>query len=232
MTQRLIISEITSIGVVPDGDNPEAEILFYKSKPPEPVPGPVTKEESMPFDVDSLDSDGKAFVADLQSQIAALTVDDPPGLPDDLDPVTKARLDEQDAAIEKAQAETASVAKQLADELEKQATEKWADRADKLQALMGESDVMGPVFKTLDAAAPEAFATLDAQFDTLLEANSFVELLEKELGTANDGGTAADKHAAHVAKIREDDSSITLADAKKQAWEDHPDLVKANRAGG
>ena len=185
----------------------------------------------MPFDVDSLDTDAREYVDGLLSQVAALTVDDPPGLPEDLDPVVKARLDEQTEAIAKAESETARVAKQLADFEDAQATKTWEERAAALQVLLGDPEEVAPVLKALASADAVNFAKLDGMFDTLVAKKSLASLFN-ELGTTSDGGTALDKHAAHVAKIREDDSTVSLADAKKQAWKDHPDLVTANREGG
>ena len=228
MTQRLFVRSITSIGAVGEGDNPDATIMFYKSKNTEPVQGRTQKKEgSMPFDIETLTDEGKEFVASLQAQIAAFG-DEPPVLPDDLDPVTKARLDDDQATIEKQKVEMEKVAKDLADLRDEMATEKYDTRAEELEALLGDKADVAPVLKALAAADPVAFGKLDGMFDTLVVKDTLAPLFA-ELGEAGQGGTAIDQIAAHTAEIRKANPDVSLAEAKKQAWEDHPELLAKSR---
>ena len=227
MTQRLIIHALTSIGAVEAGDNPETAITFYKSKKSEPVQGRIVKEGSMPFDIDTLTDEGKAYVSELETKLAAFG-EETPVLPDDLDPVTKARLDDNEATIEKQKAENVKVAKDLADLRDEMATEKYEARADTLEALLGDKADVAPVLKALATADPDAFGKLDAMFDTLVVKDTLAPLF-KELGEAGGDATATDQHAAHVAEIRKANPDITAAAARKQAWEDHPELVSQMR---
>ena len=228
MSQRLFVSALTSIGAVEAGDNPDAEILFYKSKTEEPVQGPqVKKEGSMPFDIDTLTDEGKEFVAGLQAQIAA-SGDEQPVLPDDLDPVTKARLDDDQATIEKQKVEMEKVAKDLADLRDEMATEKYTARAGQLEAVLGSPDDVAPVLKALAAADAEAFEKLNTMFDTLIAKDTLADLF-KEHGESGTDATAVDQVNVFAAEIRKGNPDLSLADAKRQAWQDHPDLVAQSR---
>jgi len=225
---RLHISEITSIGAVEDGDDPEASILLYKSKETEPEPGPlVEKGVSMPFDIETLTDEGKAYVSDLEAKLAAYG-EEPAALPDDLpEPVAK-RLDEMTEAIEKERVEKERMATELADLKDGIATEKWTERAKALAVLLGAPDDVAPVLKTLATDSPDAFARLDAMFDTLIVKDSMAPLF-KELGSSAAEGTAADQIAAHAAEIRKADPTMTVAKARAQAWTDHPELKALSR---
>lgn len=227
---RLHISEITSIGAVESGDNDldDASILLYKSKAIEPEPGPlVEKGVSMPFDIETLTDEGKAYVSDLEAKLAAYG-EEPAALPDDLpEPVAK-RLDEMTVAIEKERVEKERMATELADLKDGIATEKWTERAKALEVLLGSPDDVAPVLKALAVDSPEAFTKLDAMFDTLIVKDSMAPLF-KELGSSAAEGTALDQIAAHAAKIREADPSMTVVKARAQAWSDHPELKTLSR---
>ena len=224
---RLHINEITSIGAVESGDDPEAQILLYKSKPIEPEQGPhVEKGASMPFDIESLTDEGKAFVAELQAQIPS--GEEPAALPDDLPETVTKRLDEQAATIEKERVEKDRIAKDLADLRDEMATEKYAERAKALAVLLGDPDEVAPVLKALAAADPDAYGKLDAMFDTLVVKDSMAPLF-KELGDSSVEGSAADQISAYATKIREADPSMSVVKARAQAWSDHPELKTLSR---
>lgn len=226
---RLHISEITSIGAVEAGDNAdESKILLYKSKSTEPEPGPlIEKGVSMPFDIETLTDDAKAYVSELEAKLAAFG-EEPAALPDDLpEPVAK-RLDEMTEAIEKERVEKERMAKELADLKDGIATEKWTERANALAVLLGSPDDVAPVLKTLASDSPDAFAKLDAMFDTLIVKDSMAPLF-KELGSSAAEGSAADQIAAHAAEIRKADPTISVAKARAQAWMEHPELKALSR---
>ena len=227
---RLHINEITSIGAVESGDNAldDDSILLYKSKATEPEPGPlVEKGVSMPFDIETLTDEGKAYVSDLEAKLAAFG-EEPAALPDDLpEPVAK-RLDEMTVAIEKERVEKERMATELADLKDGIATEKWTERARALAVLLGSPDDVAPVLKALATDSPEAFNKLDAMFDTLIVKDSMAPLF-KELGSSGAEGSAADQIAAYATEIRKADPSMTVAKAKAQAWSDHPELKTLSR---
>ncbi len=230
---RLHIHRLISVGAVESGDDPQAEILIYKSKQLEPVQGLIGKEgDSMPFDVESLTDEGKEYVAALQSQIEALTVEEEPSLPDDLPDIVKSRIDEMDETIAKDRVEKERLAKDLADLRDEMATEKYDARAEELEPLFGDKVKSAPILKALAAAAPEAFGELDEILDTLIIRDTTAPLF-KELGDVSGGGAAVDQIAAFAVEIQKDaKTDMTLVDARAQAWRDHPELKTQSREEG
>jgi hypothetical protein len=224
---RLHITEITSIGAVESGDNAdESPILLFKSKPIEPEPGLIEKEGSMPFDIDTLTDEGKAFVSELETKLAALS-EEPAVLPDDLDPIVKTRLDEQAELIAKGQAETERVSKENATLRDEMATEKWTARAGELSPLFGDEDTVD-VLKALDAAAPEPFSKMNAWLDTAVSVVKSSPLF-KELGDSASEGSAVDQINAYATEIRKNQPDLTPAQARAEAWTQHPDLKVQSR---
>ena len=227
---RLHIKRLLSIGVVRAGDNEDATILLYKSKNTEPEPGQVEKKgDLMSFDVESLSDDAKSHISGLEAKIAELT-ETPVALPDDLpEPVTK-RLDELSDTIEKDKVEKERIAKELSDLKDEMATEKYEARAKDLENLLGKTEDVAPVLKALAKDSPEAFGKLDKMFDSLVVAKVFAPFLT-ELGDSSETGTAVDQIAAHAAEIRKNSPDTSIADAKAQAWSDHPELKVLDREG-
>jgi hypothetical protein len=239
MTTRLHVGSITSIGAVEAGDNPEADILFFKIKPPtedqtpDPEHGqPIDKEGSVPetFDTASLSEEAQAYVSDLETKLAELT-GEPEALPDDLPEVVKSRLDSQDELIAKAQAEKEQIAKDLAELQDGMATEKYMTRAKALEVLLGDPVEMAPVLKELAAGAPDAFAKLDAQFNTLVSMKGYDSLL-KEFGDSSATGSAIDQINAYTKEIKTANPDLSMAKARAQAWTEHPELKEQARAEG
>ncbi len=228
---RLHIRSLDSIGAVTAPDNPDSIITLYKSindETTEPAPGPlVEKGVPMPFDIETLTDEGRAYVSDLEAKLAAYG-EEPAALPDDLPETVTKRLDEQASMIEKERVEKERIAKDLADLRDEMATEKYAERAKALAILLGAPDDVAPVLKQLATDSPDAFAKLDAMFDTLIVKDSMAPLF-KELGSSAAEGSALDQIAAHAAKIRENDPSMTIAKARSQAWSDHPELKALSR---
>ena len=227
----LFIDSLVSVGAVEAGDNEPSRIMFWKKK--EPAPGRVTKEgKSMAFDIDTLDDAAREYVESLQAQLASHAVEEPATLPDDLpDAVVKA-LDKQTATIAKMEVEKTELAKSLAKLEDRIATEKFEHRADELKNLLGDPAEMAPVLKALAQSAPDEFAKLNAQFDTLLNLDGFKAVIEKEYGSSEGGGSANDKITAIATEIRKNNPDMTPADARAQAWAENPALVKQSREEG
>ena len=204
--------------------------MFWKRKTTEPAPGPVEKKgDLMSFDVESLSDDAKSHISGLEAKIAELT-ETPVALPDDLpEPVTK-RLDELSDTIEKDKVEKERIAKELSDLKDEMATEKYEARAKDLENLLGKTEDVAPVLKALAKDSPEAFGKLDKMFDNLLVAKVYAPFLT-ELGDSSETGTAVDRIAAHAAEIRKNSPDTSIADAKAQAWSDHPELKVLDREG-
>lgn len=212
--RRIFVDKLTSIGAVADGDNPDAEILFYKSNP-------VTTDESG-------DTNERHTMPDNP------TPDKGEGLPENLpEPVVKA-LDEAQAELEKARAERdaereqrEALAADVAKMRDEQLTERFEKRAAELVAVLGESDEVPSILKELHEAAPEAYAKLDSLVgDAAKIAAESQNLMFKELGTSND-------ESDPVAKIRniaksilenERDQFPTIEKARAEAWARNPEL--------
>ena len=122
MPRRLHVTKLVSVGAVTTGDNPLADILFFKSKQGEPLEGRIhggglVAETTV--DLSSLDDDTKAAVeahvaeadakvAKLETTVAQLRVDlneavveEEAILPDDLPEAVAKRLADQDAEIDR-----------------------------------------------------------------------------------------------------------------------------------
>jgi len=244
---RLHITELTSIGAVESGDNPEAEILFWKSTTTNPPEG--RKNGGGPvdtLDLSSLDKETAepilAFVAGLQKaateaddKIAALEAklevedeDDP--LVDLPEPVAKA-IAERDEQIAKAEAKAVAAEEAVAKLQDERLTERYTERAEALSNMLGNAADVAPILKALAKADQKAYDLLDARFDTLLTWDGMADLL-REHGDNAATGRAVDKIAAYAAEIRKDNKKLTAADARAQAWRDHPELKTQAREEG
>jgi len=228
---RLHVHEITSIGAVEAGDNPEADILFWKTKETiEPVPGQESKGGSMEKNIESLD-DALARISELETQLAA-HVEEPAALPDDLpDAVVKA-LDEQAVTIAKMEAETVRVSKENEALRDERATEKYTKMAEDVAALVGPADETAPLFKAIGTAAPDEFEKLYERLAPLTNATAFEKLLGELGDSASDGGTAVEKIAAYADEIRKAKPDLSPAEAKAEAWREHPELKAQAREEG
>ncbi len=233
---RLHIKRLLSIGTVAKGDDPEATILLYKSldeseKTKEPEPGLVEKKgDSMPFDIESLGDEAKAHVEGLVAQIAELT-ETPEPLPEDLPDLVTKRLDDQADAIEKERVDKERISKELADLKDEMATEKYTARAGVLENLLGKPDEVAPVLQTLAKDSPEAFGKLDEMFNTLIVKDVLAPLMA-ELGDTSATGSANDQITVFATEIRKNSPDTTAADARMQAWTEHPDLRVLAREEG
>ena len=247
MPRRLHVLRLTSVGAVAEGDNPEAEILFYKSKHSEPLEGhnygggPVDTTE---LDLSSLDDDTKAaveaHVADADAQVAKLEdtiveleakvpVEEKDELPDDLPEAVAKRFADQEERVAKAEAVAAAAEAKVEKAEDQRLTEKYMKRAIELAAVLGDPETFGPVLK--DLASSESFPVLDAQLETLREMEAFEKLLH-EFGDNAAGGSAVDQITAYAAEIRKANTDLTPAAARRQAWTEHPELKTQSREEG
>ena len=240
---RLFVRSLTSIGAVGAGDNPDAAIMFWKSKDlppetPEPPEGRPTRSE-MPLDISVLAEEHQEMVQkelddltgsidDLKAQVAELTPEEEPALPTDLpEPVAK-KLAEQDEAIAKANADADAARAEAATLREEKLDEQYAERADQLRPILG--DDMAPVLKALGVAAPAEWGQLSERLDVVTK----MAALTAELGDSAATGSAVAKIAAIAKTIHTDEREDfpTLVDAKAEAWDRNPDLVTQSRQEG
>lgn len=233
---RLFVEELVSVGMVAAGDNPDAEVLIYKSRDTQ---SPKREVSSMPTKKNSADSastnrevtmDLSAIedqelrksiedeLAGLQSQIDELT---PPS-----DPVEKAEPEVQEF-IAKQQEEMANLQKKLDDEVAARRTAEYVVKAEPFQGLLGRADEMGPILADLATNAPDSYAKLES---ALTAAAQRVDLagLFKVHGTEGEAETdPISKRDAWVEANRQTDESEEAARAR--FWKEHPDAVKESR---
>ena len=240
---RLLVSRIVSVGAVAVGDNPEAAIYFYKSKKDEPLEGRKERGD-MALDLSHLtDEDAEpiqAFVVKMEeaavardAEVAELKAtiegeDEKDLLPDDLpEPVAKALAD-RDTEIAKARTEAAEAKAESARLRDEKLTETHNTRAAELENLLGPRAEVAPVLKALDEADPENYAKLNAMHAKLIKWDGMTALLAEQ-GDSAATGLAVDQIAAFAKEYQKDDKDLTYADAKVQAWSDHPELKEQLR---
>ena len=179
-------------------------------------------------DIESLDA-ALARISFLETRLAEFDVESP-SLPDDLPEVVAKRLDEQDAAIAKAEAMNAELTAKLAKAEDERATEKYTKMAEQFAAMLGDPAESMPVLKAIGHADPENAEKLHDLIAAGFEKAAFAELL-KEYGSASVGGSVADQIAAKTDEIRKDNPSMTNAEARAEAWRRNPDLLRESREG-
>jgi len=187
----------------------------------------------MPFDIDALPDDAQEYVRGLQAELTSLrgAGEEPPALPDDLPDVVAKRLQAQDDAIAKEKVEKERIAKELADLREERATEKYTKIAEELQPIMGDPAETMPVLKALGQADQDAFDAVYARMRPLVNMAGYEHVL-KEYGSSAAGGSAVDQINAHAAEIRKAQPDMTPAEARAQAWREHPELKRQAREEG
>ena len=230
----LFIKDIESVGAVDRGDNPEADILFWKRR--EATVTPDGGETKGPVMVDGFDLTGlpaetaealsahiEKLAAERDAALAALPEEESVEKaldPDTADLIAKFQADlaEKDEAlkVEKAlRRDTESVAKV---------------RQDGLETLLGKAEEVGPVLRTLEDAAPEAYASL---YGNLVAAAQRVDLAKAlgELGENKGETTPEELRDAWVKKQIASDPNADIHKLRAQFWTLNPDLVAESREG-
>lgn len=221
---ELFVTEITSVGAVDAGDNPEAHITFYKRK--QSADSAETREPIVAdkLDLSALDDDlrtqvqkhldeADAKVADLEQKVEELT---PPPSEED---VEKAASPEVQELLAKQKAETAELRKRLDAEIAQRRAEDFAKRATVLRPLLGgKADDVAATLNTLEAADPDAYAKLEKQLHAaaalVAESNVF-----KELGGDGDDAAPNTLRDAYVEKRLADGDKRTAAELRAAFWQ-------------
>lgn len=228
--RRLFIKNLTSIGAVESGDNPDAEILFYKHHPentssvePEGRIGMAEKPDLSGLDPD-LKSAVDAYVAAEIEKGLTPDVDDQVSL-DDLPEDVRKSIEDKDAEIQKRDAEMAELRKDLESMRDEQLTERFTARAGDFASVLGNDDETGEVLKSLYKAAPEAYQKLDDMLgNTVAALKSETGAFMKELGSAEDVTDVSGRIDAIAKTLTEADPNLTHAQARAEAWTRNPDL--------
>jgi len=229
----LYVEEIVSIGAVDAGDNPEADITFWKRHPRSRDTADTKEQDMAELDLSGLPEE---TVDAINKHVAALETERDEALaalPEE-DPAEKAVADASDEVkelIAKQRADLAAQSDALDTEIAKRRDTEFIakTRADKLEVLLGKAEDVGPLLRRLDDADPEAFKAVYQAIATAAQRDDLAKMFT-ELGS-NDGEKAdyEGQRDAWVAKQRKDGSDDTVIELRKQFVERHPDLVAASR---
>ena len=114
---------------------------------------------------------------------------------------------------------------------EQRQVEKYTKMAADYAAVLGDPAETAPLLKAIgDKAEPE----LEAFMGRLSPLTNLAEVQKMlvEYGDASVDGSAVDQIAAYAVEIRKASPDLSVAEAKAQAWRDHPELKDAARQEG
>jgi len=234
LPNRLYVDELVSIGLVPSGDNPDAEVLIYKSHPDSgsTLESDVNSAESAPT-TDEVNMDLSAIedqdlrksvedkIADLETQISELAA--PPE-----DEVVKAESEEVQEAFVKQQEEIAVLRKDLDDERSARRTTEYVEKAVAFQALLGKADEVGPILADIADKAPESYEILEGALTAAAQRKDMAKLFS-EVGAGEAEGEAdpVAKRDVWVEKNQKDNETVEAA--RSRFWNSNPDDVEESR---
>ena len=211
---RLWLRKLTSIGAVPEGDNPPAAIVLWKAK----GKGADLADETVNEVADAVEPE--AAVEAVEAVEEAVELAAPEG-----DEIAK-RIADAEAEIQKARDERDAAIEALAEQVSKARWVDFAARAEKLEALLGPSKETAPILDVLEAKAPDAFAELEKR---LLTALTRVQLT-RELGTAgDDGADPIRKRDGWVRQYVLDHPDVSEVTARALFWKANPEASEAQR---
>jgi len=221
---------ITSVGLVADGDNPDAEMVaIFKhsatAEPTTPQQGQRPEENQVEaLDLSTLEEDVRkaveAHVADLTARIAALeTVEEAP--PED---VLKDASPSVQELVAKQTAQIAELSKAFDAEVQKRQADEFVAKAAVLK-ILGKPEEVGPVLHAIATADPEAFASLEGMLTAVAQRAELGEVF-KEYGHGDAPAANAD---SVVAKARKNGDKRPAAEIRAEFWATNPEAVRALR---
>lgn len=236
MSNRLFVDELVSVGLVPSGDNPEAEVLIYKAHPESQVEvvklsdqknsaesASTTREVIMDLSAIEDQTLRKAIegkFAEMQGQIDELTPSDD---------VVKAESDEVQELIAKQQEELQRVSKDLADERAARRTTEFIAKAEPLQGLLGKPEDVGPVLADLSDKAPDSYEKLESWLTAASQREDMAKLFST-MG-AGEGEGESDPIAKRESWVKANrQEGETEAQTRARYWTEHPEAVEESRS--
>lgn len=208
---RLTVNKIVSIGAVEDGDNPEASIMFWKTKPePEFV---LEKDESR----ETVEPEG-AVMPETEETV--------PAADEDLEKA-RADLEKTRADLEKARAELEARDEELAKERKTRRDAEFLAKAETLKDVLGPPEEWAPILDELDEKAPEALTKLEERLAVVKGQLETSEIF-KELGRQEGARTLE----ALVKSKQDSNPEMTEVEARAAVWQENPDLVAEARIEG
>lgn len=229
----LFVKEITSIGAVDAGDNPDADILIWKRKGSAESAETNGSREIMDFDLTELPEAVQEHIAELtkarDEALAALADNEVIDLIDD-DPVAKASDEVQELIAKLRDDQTkaqAALDAEIAKRRDVEFTKRMAD--DGLEVLLGKAEEVGPTLRRLADADAEAF---DSVYANLVAAAQRADLGTAFTEIGKNEGEGADpiaKRDAWVAGRMKDGDERNAAELRKAFWDAHPDELAKSR---
>jgi hypothetical protein len=204
---RLWLRKLTSIGAVPEGDNPPAAIVLWKTKK----------------GADLVEETEKAADA-VEPEVEAVA--EPEAVAEVEEDGIAKRIADAEAEIRKARDERDAALQALTDEVAKRRHTDFLAKARTLEPLLGPADETAPQLDALDAANPSAYAELEKRLQVALGRLN----LTKELGTAGEeGADPIRKRDAWVRKYVLDHPEISEVAARALFWKANPEALEAQR---
>lgn len=228
---RLRVKQIQTVGFVDKGDNPAADIVFFKRAPEEKPVEHSTEEAGI---IKAL-----ARLFKSAEQEAVVEKDDANDserqenreMPEP-ETVTKAevvelqkRLDEANERIEKAEAEAKAHAERVEKMEDERQTAEYVTKAQAYQHLPIKADEFGPVLKRVAAAvSAEDFAAIEGVLKAADEVAKNGKVLEEIGSGAPAEGSAQATLKAEVEKAMKDDPKLTEQAARGVVFKRNPTL--------
>ena len=248
---RLFVTELKSIGLVSEGDNPDAEVVIFKARVDKrkftaDVSKLSVKAESLPntqkvnMDLSAIEDDQlrksiedefaekDTEVSDLETnlekaidKVAELEKGDSKPEDDASDEV-KVLIKERDDQI-------ADLRKDLDDSVTKARIAEYVVKAEPLQGLLGKPDEVGVVFADLAVKAPESFAKLEGMLNAAAQRDDLAKLFAT-MGAGEGEGESdpIDKRDVWVKKNKKDDE--TVEQARSRFWDSDSEAVEDSRS--
>ena len=226
--KRLFVRSLKSIGAVDEGDNPGADIVFYKRREDAPSEGtPSASADS----VDPVEENR------MTEEVIETVPDEEPVAKADEEaveePVEK-EIDETASEIAKREEELAKrdeeIAKLRADlesvQFEKRTAE-WVEKAKPLEDLLGDPAEIGAVLRDLDTADADALAKLLGPLTAAAQRAELGAVFVEKGVDASGEVDPISKRDQWVEKNRSD--FPTEAAARAEYWKRHPDEAAALR---
>lgn len=249
---RLHITEIASVGLVDSGDNPAAEITFFKRAPSceqvrkdglpcrnapltgqsvcrvhKQSPGRVqlrTEKRMADFDLSALDLEEEVLEG-LTAYVDGLKAQIPEEEP------TEKHSPEVAELLAKHQAEAETLRKRLDDEIAKRREAEAVAKADKAGwGILASVEKIGPAVARFEAntATQDDITTLTETLNSAAAAVKAGKVFD-EIGASDGDNDPMSKRDAWVTKYRQDNPDVSVLEARSRYWETHPDEMTASR---
>lgn len=224
MASRLFVNALRSVGLVGEGDDPEAKVMLFKSRDTDetesmmagsepPASGRTTMKENAVLDLTGIeDEELRAAVSDRISKLEAqLAEHEPPE-----DDVVKAASPELQALI-KAQEERITAAEQeVAKEREARLHREAVAKAEALPFIADTGQLTEVLKGNLDGLLP----ILEALNERLRDSSLF-----KQFGPANaDDADPIERRDVFVTEYTKDNPGVSAAQARAVFWKTHPEF--------